>query len=210
MSSFVDSLPEESRESATGKKAGWKQRIREEMISYWITVLYLALFFGVFNTYRRLILAHYEISYLNYGVALIEALVLAKVILIGDLLRLGWSMNNRPLIFPTLTRSVVFTIFVAAFKFLEETVKGLIRHQSWTDGFQQFTGTAKYQYLASLLVVFFTFIPFFALKELNRVIGKGKIWRLFFSARGSAESSPKTDSISAPRITPSQSPNPQP
>lgn len=210
MSSFSDSPPEGLPKNATGNKAGWKQRIRAEMISYWITVLYLTLYFGVFYNYRRLILARYEISYLNYGVSLIEALVLAKVILIGDLLRLGRGMENKPLIVPTLTRSVVFTIFVAVFKFMEYTVKGLIRHEGWTGGLQQFTGKAKYEFFASALVVFFTFIPFFAFKEMNRVIGKGKVWQLFFSAHMSTESSLKTDSKSDQHITQPKSPNRQP
>jgi hypothetical protein len=196
MSSLFDSPREGSPKNATEKKAGWKQRFRAEMISYWMTVLYLTLYFGVFYNYRRLILARYEISYLNYGAALIEALVLAKVILIGDLLRLGRGMENKPLIFSTLIRSIVFTIFVAAFKFLEYTAKGLIRHEGWTGGLQQFAGKAKYEFFASVLVVFFTFIPFFAFKELNRVIGKRKIWWLFFSAHVPKESLVETDSIS--------------
>jgi hypothetical protein len=194
MSSIAESSSEALPKNTAEKKPGWKQRLREEMIAYWMTVLYLSLFFGVFNTYRRLILAHYDISYMNYGVAIIEALVLAKVILIGDLLRLEFSKKNRPLIFPTLTRSVFFTFFVAAFKFVEETVKGLIRHKGWGEGFQPFIGDAKYQYLASFLVVFFTFIPFFALKELNREVGKGKIWRLFFGPREPAGPSLKAES----------------
>jgi hypothetical protein len=194
MSSSFYSPPEGLPKNATGNKAGWKHRLRDEMISYWITVLYLTLYFGMFLNYRRLILAHYQISYTNYGLALIEALVLAKVILIGDLLRLGRGMENKPLIVSTLTRSVVFTIFVTAFTFVEETVKGLIRHQGWTGGVDKFIGSGKYEYIASALVVFFTFIPFFAFKELNRVIGGGKIRRLFFSVRMPTECQPKTDS----------------
>ncbi len=180
------------------------------MITYWLTVLYLTLYFGVFYNYRRLILARYEISYMNYGVAFIEALVLAKVILIGDLLRLGRGMENKPLILSTLTRSVVFTLFVMVFKFLEQTVKGLIRHEGWTGGFQQFAGKAIYEFLASALVVFFTFVPFFAFKEMNRVIGKETIWRLFFHAPAPTESSLKTDPISDPPVTQPGSLNRQP
>ncbi len=185
MSSLSDSPPPGLPGNATGKKPGWKQRFRAEMVSYWLTVLYLTLYFGVFYNYRRLILARYEISYLNYGVALIEALVLAKVILIGDLLRLGRGMENKPLIVSTLTRSVVFTLFVMVFKFMEHTAKGLYRHEGWTGGLHAFEGKAIYEYCASALVVFFTFTPFFAFKEMIRVIGKDKIWKLFFGERKS-------------------------
>jgi len=38
----------------------------------------------------------------------LEALVLAKVILIGDVLRLGRRFEDKPLIVPTLYKTVVF------------------------------------------------------------------------------------------------------
>jgi hypothetical protein len=40
--------------------------------------IYLAIFFGVFTWYRRFVLAEYRITYLHYGTAIIEALILAK------------------------------------------------------------------------------------------------------------------------------------
>ena len=70
-------------------KAGWKHKIIHEMKEYWINVIYLAVFFAAFTWYRRLILAKHDIIYLNYGVSIIEALILAKVILIGNALHIG-------------------------------------------------------------------------------------------------------------------------
>ena len=163
--------------------AGWKSRLRKEMISYWITVAYLTLYFGVFFSYRRLLLAQYQISYENYGIALIQALVLAKVILIGDLLRLGRGLEEKPLIYPTLFRAFIFTIWVALFKLLEETVKGLFHGEGLGGGFDHIVAKGQYEYFASCLVVFFTFIPFFAFKELVRVTGKSEIFKLFFRRR---------------------------
>jgi len=44
----------------------------------------------------------------NYGFAVIEALVLAKVIMIGEVARLGRGLERKPLIYPTLYKTVVF------------------------------------------------------------------------------------------------------
>jgi hypothetical protein len=178
----------------TGEQASWKSRIRKEMIAYWVTVAYLTLYFGVFFNYRRLLLAQYQISYENYGIALIQALVLAKVILIGDLLRLGRGLEDRPLIYPTLFRAFIFTIWVALFKLLEETVKGLYHGEGLGGGFDRIVAKGQYEYFASCLVVFFTFIPFFAFKELVRVTGKGKIFKLFFRRRVPEDSNLNEDS----------------
>jgi len=165
---------------ASLKKRGWKQKIIHEVIEYWMTVAYLALYFGVFTTYRRLILAKHEIAYLNYGVAFFQAFVLGKVILIGDALHLAPSFKGKPLIYPTLFRSVLFTLWVILFSILEHTLRAVVRGEGVMHGLHEIVGKGKYEIGASCLVVFFTFIPFFALRELRRVMGEGRLWRLFF------------------------------
>ena len=162
---------------------GWKQRVRKEFIEYWITVLYLALYFGAFVVYRRLILAKHEIEYLNYGIALVQAMVLGKVIMIGELMRLGRAGKDRPLIIPTLMNSTIFTAWVAVFSVLEHIAKALLQGHGAAAGLREFVQLGSHELLASSVVVFFTFIPFFAFKELERAIGKGALWNLFFGMR---------------------------
>jgi hypothetical protein len=161
------------------KKADRKQKLIHELVEYWINVAYLSFFFGVFITYRRLILAEYHIPYGDYGIALIKALVLAKVIMIGDLLRLGRGLENRPLIFPTLYKTVIFTLWVVLFGVVESLIRGLLHGKGLAGGFDELMSKGIYELLAGCLVIFFAFIPFFAFKELERVLGEGKIRELF-------------------------------
>src|SRR5208283_4026979 len=100
-------------------KAGLKQKIAHEMFDYFINFVYLAFFFVMFTSYRRLILAEYQISYLHYGISIIQAMILAKVVMVGDILRLGRRLENKPLIFPTLYKAIVFCIWVGVFGVLE-------------------------------------------------------------------------------------------
>lgn len=165
----------------TTEKADWKQRAKREFIAYWINFVYLAFVFGLFTWYRRLILARYDIEYLHYGVAIIEALVLAKVIMIGDLLHLSRHIfEGKPLIYPTMYKSLVFTLFVAAFTIAEQTITGLVKGKGLDGWLVEIQGKGKYEFLAHSLMVFVMFIPFFAFKEMSRILGKGKIGRLFF------------------------------
>src|SRR5215831_9265095 len=108
-------------------QAGWKQKFVAELIDYWIVVVYLACFFGVFTWQRRFILTEYQISYEHYWVSALEALVLAKVILIGDMVRLGRRFDEKPLLVPTLYKAVVFSLWVVVFSVLEHTIEGLFR-----------------------------------------------------------------------------------
>jgi hypothetical protein len=170
------------------KKVGWKQKLFHELIEYWTNFVYLALFFGVFTSYRRLIMAEYQIGYQHYGIVVIKALVLAKVIMIGDVLHLGRRLEDKPLIFPTLYKSAVFSIWVAVFNVLEDAIKGLLHGIGLAGGFYELISKGTDELLAGCLVVFFAFVPFFAFKELGRLLDEGKIRDLFFRRISATES----------------------
>jgi len=158
------------------------------MVEYWMVVVYLSCFFGLFAWYRRLILAEYQISYASYGVSVLEALVLAKVILIGDVLRLGRRFEDKPLIVPVLYKTAIFTLWVGVFIVLEHTVEGLLRGHGWAEGVQSIWSKGKDVLLARCLVTFVAFIPFFAFKELERVLGRGQVRTPFFVGRAATTS----------------------
>jgi hypothetical protein len=166
------------------KKKDIKKKIVREVSEYWIIVCYLALVFASFTQYRRLVLAAHNIEYTNYWVAVIEALVLGKVIMIGDVLGLGRRLEHKPLIYSALLKTVVFTIFVGAFTVLEHMVVGLWKGKGLTGDLVEFLGKGSHELLAGCLVVFVAFIPFFAFRELRRILGEGKLWTLFFRRRG--------------------------
>ncbi|MGN6733799.1 MAG: hypothetical protein ACTHMB_17800 [Candidatus Binatia bacterium] len=162
------------------ESAGWKKKAIHELIEYWINFGYLAFFLVAFTWYRRLILAEYQVQYTNYWMPLIEAAVLAKVIMIGDLLRLGRRMENKPLIVSAVFRAVMFSVWVAIFNVLEETVRGLLHGQGITGGFEDILNRGWYELLSRCVVIFAAFIPFFSFKELERVLGQEKLRTLFW------------------------------
>ena len=153
------------------------------MAEYWINVVYLSLMFAAFTQYRRFVLAAHDITYTNYGVAVLEALILAKVVMMGDVLRLGRGLEQKPLVYPTLCKTGVFSLFVGAFTLIEHVIKGLWRGEGLTGGLVDLLGKGHHELLANSLVVFVAFIPFFAIRELGRVLGEGKLRTLFFQSR---------------------------
>jgi hypothetical protein len=139
--------------------------------------------FAAFIQYRRFVLAAHDITYTNYGVAVIQALILAKVIMIGDVLRLDRRLEQHPLVYSTLYKAVVFSLFVGAFTLIEHGIKGLWMGKGLTGGLVDFIETGSHELLARCLVILVAFIPYFAFRELGRILGKGKIWALFFRRR---------------------------
>ncbi len=169
--------------SSDSKTAGLKDKVRHGMIEYGINVIYLTLVFAAFTEYRRLLLAAHDIGYTNYGVAIIEALILGKVIMIGGVFHLGRGLEKMPLIYPTLYKTVVFSIFVAVFKIIEHVIRVLWNGGGLADNLTGLSGSGFYEVIANSMVVFVALIPFFAVKEMGRVLGKEKIRTLFFGRR---------------------------
>ena len=105
--------------------------------------------------------------------------------MIGDVLRLGRGLEQKPLIYPTLYKTVVFSLLVGVFTLIEQAIKGLWQGEGegLTGGLVEFFGKGSHEWLAGCLVIFVALIPFFAVKELGRVLGEEKIRALFFRRR---------------------------
>ena len=164
-------------------KGTLKEKILHEFVEYWINVCYLTLVFAAFTQYRRFILAAHDITYTEYGFAVIKALVLAKVIMIGAVFRLGRGLEDKPLIYPTLYKTIVFTLFLALFTVLEHVIMGIWHGAGFTGGLVEFLEKGPYELVANSLILFVAFMPFFGVKELGRVFGQDKIRALFFRRR---------------------------
>lgn len=169
----------------------WKQKVVHEVVEYCLNFVYLAFFLVAFTWYRRLILAEYAIPYANYFVPLVEAAVLAKVIMLGDMMRLGRGLERTPLLIPTLYRTVVFSALVGVFSVLEHTVRGLLQGKGLTEGLAELASKGWYEVLAQCVVIFGAFVPFFAFKELEGVVGQDKLRQLFWR-RATAEPGPSS------------------
>ena len=88
-------------------ESAFKVKVLEELVEYDFDVIYLTIAFGTFTAYRRLLLAAHDIDYTDYGIAFIEVLILAKVIMIGSVFRRGRGLEDKPLIIPTFYKTVV-------------------------------------------------------------------------------------------------------
>ena len=168
------------------EKTKVKQRIVRELGEFLRIFLFLAPLFCAFTTYRMVILADFGGKYFAYGAALVNALLLSKIILTGEYLKLGRRHEGKPLLYSTFYKSFVFTVFVAIFRVLESAVKGLL-HGEGMAGVLAPRGLGIGEVLARCLVMFCAFLPFFALRETRRVMGEHRLDDLFLRSRASAE-----------------------
>ena len=162
------------------KKAHLKEKAAEEFRLFLLIAGYLAAFFVAFLTYRRLISREFGINSFHYGFALIEAMIIAKVILIGKAMGLGKKGDGRALAFKVLRSSLAYGALVAVFAVLEHVIEGLVHGKTLGASLEAFLDTGLYEILGRALVLFVAFIPFFALWEIGSLAGDVRLFDLFF------------------------------
>jgi hypothetical protein len=173
--------------------ASLKGRLISEFKLFWLISLYLWIFFGAFTIYRRLIVAEVGGAYLHYGIALVQALVIAKVVLVGKAFGFTKRFDHRPLIVPVLFKSSLFGLFVLLFGVLERVVESLFRGQGIGGAVLEIRALGANEVGARVLMLVVAFVPFFAFSELGRAIGPDKLAAMFFSKRNSdSDSRPPT------------------
>jgi hypothetical protein len=182
------------------KKTYLKTRLLKETKTILLVWVSLALLLGSFATYRRLLLAEYQIAFFRYGYSAIEAFVLAKVIVLGRLLGLGERFRGRPLIVPTLYKTVSFSVLVLAFSILEHLIVGLLHGDGPTKVLEDVMNKGIWEILAQVMVLFIALLPLFAVWETDRVLGEGKLFDLFFKQRASLTPNPSAESATEPRV----------
>ena len=162
------------------KKAHLKEKAAEEFRLFLLIAAYLAAFFVAFLTYRRLISREFGINSFHYGFALIEAMIIAKVILIGKAMGLGKKGDRRALAFKVLRSSLAYGALVAVFAVLEHVIEGLVHGKTLAASMEAFLDNGVYEILGRALVLFVAFIPFFALWEIGSLAGDVRLFDLFF------------------------------
>lgn len=161
--------------AAQTEKNTFKQKLFHELSEYFMNVVYLAMFFGAFAVARRLTLAHYDIYVDDYFVGIIRALVIGKVIMLGAFMNISHKYENKPLLIPVLYKTILFVICVIIFDIIEVLIKETIKLPSFSDAYQYLIlEHFSKLWLGGVIMIFVSFIPFFALKELSRVIGQQK------------------------------------
>ena len=157
-----------------------RQKAYHEFKEGLLIALYLWLVLGLLVVHKSMILAEEHIDYTYHGLALINALALAKIMLVAKHLHWDNRLRNAPLIYPTLLRSAFFTLVLAGFKIFEDAIIGFYRHESLRQSIADLGGGTWKGVLTLVLLIFAMLIPFVGIGELGRVLGEGKLASIFF------------------------------
>lgn len=175
----AEALPQQKTSRA--RKIG--EIIREEAVNFAVIFVYLALVFGVLSLHQWIVLSADGIYFRFYGVALLNALVLGKVILIAESFHFGERFKGRPLVYPVLYKSLTFTALLIAFYIAEEVIVGAFHGKSLTDAFPKIGDGSVGNWFAMALILTICLMPFFAFREMTSVIGRQHLEALWLTGK---------------------------
>ena len=164
------------------KLAKLEKRVGKEMKEYAVVAGYFAFFFLSLTTYQKLVLAEYDIGFYRYGWAVLQAMILGKVVLLGQFLHLGSRFEGGALVLTAIWKSLVFALLTAALVAVEHVVEALIHHRPVSAVFQ-LSGGHGFEILARFQIVLVAFVPFFAVRELARMSGHDDLVEVLFRRR---------------------------
>jgi hypothetical protein len=169
---------------ATSRTAKVKHVAYLQLKEFLIVFLYLWLIFALFDAQKAIILAREHVEFTPYGFALINALALAKFMLIGKEMNLADNIfKQKPLIYPTLLKSLIFAILLTILRILEEVAVHLFKGHSFEESLSALGDHNAKIVVTAGVIMFVMLIPFFAFTELSHHFGEGRLGRLFLHSR---------------------------
>lgn len=154
-----------------------KAKALEEMKKYAALTAYLWVLFFLLNMYRTLLLKENGIDPWTQSYAIVNALVFAKVLLLGEIIDLGASLRRRAFIWVVVGRNLLFTALLMAFHVVEEAIRALIKGEAVVSSVLLHLGGGSWSGVwvyAGLLYVML--LPISAFRELSFVLGRDVLW----------------------------------
>jgi hypothetical protein len=194
-------LPHESKEAArlvgsltaknasqsdgagTGRRRAIKERAAAEGRRFLVLFLYLWAMFALFALHERIVLRQVGVSVPAQGFAFVNALVLAKVMLIAEDLNLGGWLQGKPLLWPILHESVVFALLFIAVHYLEHIIVGLFQGETVRASVPAIGGGGIAGLVCAAVIMAVSLIPFFAFRDVNRALGGNRLVEMVLGTR---------------------------
>jgi hypothetical protein len=166
-----------------GAHSNFKARAKDQIKSFAVMFLYLWIVFGLLAVHESMILSQHQLSFQAHGLAIVNALVFAKVMLVAEDLRLGHRLNDKPLIYSILYKSFLFGVTLICFHIVEHVLIGMWHGKAIAETVAEIGADRLGQIATGGTIATVALVPFFILKEISRVIGEETFWSLFFRRR---------------------------
>lgn len=167
----------------TADHSDLKAKAKREMVELTRVFVYLWLVLSSIALQRKVILEQEGIDMKAFGFAFINALALAKFMLIGVQLKFARRWLKRSLLASTVVESAAFAVVLMILRILEEILVDLYHGKSLMASFPSPVGQEMQEIAMLAVVLFIALLPFFAYLELRDALGEERIREIFLGSR---------------------------
>lgn len=159
-------------------------KIKELFLEMLPPFIFFLIMFHLLLITRALILQHHGIATRSSAIAVVSALIVAKVVLIANRIPFLNLYPKKPLIHNVVLKTVVFSIFTMLFMTIEELVRLARTDGGFSAAWGKITSDFTWPYFfVREAWIFILILLYCAGSELTRAIGKEKVAEIFFGRK---------------------------
>jgi hypothetical protein len=156
--------------------------LRHEITSLGLITLYFLVWISVMLLIKWLVLAEYNIAFNTFSVALLGALILAKVVLVLEKVPIERWVRNRSGLIHVLLRTGLYALGVLVVLLLEKAFEARHEHGGFVASLGQVIRHRDIHHvLATAITVTGALLVFNAMSVIRRHLGERSLLRLFMS-----------------------------
>ena len=164
--------------------------IKKDFFELLPPMIFFFIAFVLILTTKRMILSEYQISWTGFGTAVVGGILVGKVVLMVDKLPFINQFPDRPLIYNTLWKSLLYFLAALVVGYLDQLVHFLRKHEGLMEANRHLWAEVVWPHFWLLQMwLAVLFLMFCTLRELIRVLGREKINHLFFGGRSNKPTS---------------------
>jgi hypothetical protein len=163
--------------------AGAGRFLRKEFNALWPITLFFLIGFVLLITLVKLALAQFSVEVDTLSNALVGALIAAKAALVLDETPLARKLEQYRRVVAVAVKTLFYGIASLLMGYLERFLEALHKVHDFGGAIQYVVDHANhYRLLAWVLGISIVFSLYFSFFEINRQIGEGGLWKLFFDS----------------------------
>ena len=157
------------------------QRIKKEVREVIPPTIFFLIAFHILALFRALMLRQYGIEISTVAGATVAALVVAKVVLLTDLLPFVNRFPEKPLIYNVVWKTAIYLLAALVVHYLEHLVPLWWRARDLSTANRQLLNEIVWPHFWAIQLWLLVLLFFYcALRELVRALGADRVRRMFF------------------------------
>lgn len=160
------------------------ERVKHEIREVLPPAIFFLAGFQLIAFTRYLILEEYGFSVPGVAAATIGALIIAKVILVADLMPFLNRFAGRPLAWNVAWKASIYAIGAGVIRYAEHLIHFLRRHDSLAEAHRHMLDEVVWpQFWAACIWVAVLLLTYCTLRELSLAMGPGRLRQMYFGPR---------------------------